>query len=126
WRSWLPCVARVVNVFIQLVALVWVPDDHPRLVGAFVPAWLFPDQVFAFLDLLCPTARARFASIIVNVGLPGFAVVSHNVTLEIHVLVTLDWLPWFALTTIRDHITACRFHNLSNLRIKRGLRLPFA
>src|SRR5699024_2376079 len=71
-----------------------------------------------------PTRLTKSTRVIVNVVLPGFAVVSHNVTLEIHVLVTLDWLPWFALTTIRDHITACRFHNLSNLRIKRGLRLP--
>src|SRR5699024_9405848 len=99
-----PSIVGGVNVLIQLVALVGVPDDHPRLVSVFIPAWLFPDQVFAFFDLLCPTAQARFASIIVNVGLPGFAVVSHNVTLEIHVLVTLDWLPRFALATVRDHV----------------------
>src|SRR5699024_4325598 len=97
--------------------------DHPRLVGVFVPAWLFPDQVFAFFDLLCPTAHARFASIIVNVGLPRFAVVGYYVTLEIHVLVTLDRLPWFALPTIRDHTPTGSFHNLRALRIKRGLRL---
>src|SRR5699024_5658288 len=129
WRSWLPSIARVVNVFIQLVAFVGVPDDHPRLVGVFVPAWLFPDRVVwcavvVVFNEFTPTRLTRSPRIIINVGQPGFTVVGHNVTLEIHVLVTLDWLPWFALPTIRDHITASSFHNLGNLRVKRGLRLP--
>src|SRR5699024_143898 len=75
-------------------------------------------------DFFTPATHTRLASIIVDQRDPLFAVVGYYVTLEIHVLVTLDRLPWFALPTIRDHITASRFHNLSNLRIKRGLRLP--